>query len=114
MSESSIFAAIPGDIAQGAGNTNEVAEYAESLFNSYDEATRWDPNDPPWGIEGDVSNAFHEQYVEAQAQLRDAVQELARAITSAGVQTLNSSKRFAGAQNDATTVIHNEGGGGRR
>lgn len=113
MTESPIFAAVPDGITEGAGNTFKVSEYAESMVESFDEGTAYDPNDPPWGKKGEVAEAFEEKYLEAHIQMREALHVLVAAITAAGTQTLNSGRGFSHAQDDAITAIHHEGGGRR-
>lgn len=113
MPDDNVFAALPSEVVAGGGITDEVAQHAQLLAQSYDDATHYDLNNPPWGEGDDTAATFKAKYVQPHADLRDALHMLADSITTAGAKTLTSGKSFHGAQDDAITAIHNEGGGGR-
>jgi hypothetical protein len=111
VADDNIFAALPADVARGGGITDQVGQHAKLLAQSYDDATHYDLNNPPWGEGDETAQAFKEKYVQPHADLRDALTSLADAITAAGAKTLNSGLDFHGAQNDAITALHGDGGG---
>lgn len=111
MADDNLFAAVPADVQAGGGVTDEVGQHAKQLSSAYEQATYYDLNDPPWGQGDDTAHTFEEKYVQPHADLRDALSSLAEAIGSAAQQTIDSGKGFAGAQDEALSAIHAEGGG---
>lgn len=114
MADDNVFAALPEEVRQGGGVTDEVGRNARILAQNYEDATHYDLNNPPWGEGDETAKAFEEKYVQPHADLRDALTSLADAITAAGAKTLNSGLDFHGAQNDALDALHTDGGGGGR
>jgi hypothetical protein len=110
VADDNVFAAIPGDVTQGGGVTDDAALAARELAKAYESDSSFDPNNPPWGKSGDTAKAFQEKYLQPHADLRDALNALAEAITSAATQTINSGKDFHTAQSDAVDALHGDGG----
>ncbi|MBV2354910.1 hypothetical protein KUM39_11115 [Streptomyces sp. J2-1] len=114
MADGNVFAALPGEVVQGGGATDQVGDFAVQLARNWTARTAYDPNDnPPWGDHGDIAVAFAEKYVQPHADLRDALEELAKAIKSAAAHTITSGAQFHGAQSDALDALHRDGGGRR-
>jgi hypothetical protein len=110
VADDNIFAAIPEEVVQGGGVTDEAGQLTDRLSKAYETDSYFDPNNPPWGRSGDTAKVFQEKYVQPHAELRDALDALARAVTAAAAHTLNSGKDFHTAQGDAVDAIGGEGG----
>lgn len=112
MADDNLFGALAFQIMAGGGVIDQIGQHARRLAQNYASATRFNPSDPPWGRGDELADAFERKYVKPHAELLDALETLAGALTAAGTMTVNAGKSFQGAQDSALTSIHASAGGG--